>query len=109
MTMQQLSVAELKAWLDDSQRQAPTVLDVREAWERANCALPGSVHIPMGQIVARVSEIERSAPLVVMCHHGGRSMQVATFLARQGFDPIFNLAGGIHAWASEIDTSMATY
>lgn len=107
--MQQLSVADLKAWLDDAQRPAPVVLDVREAWERELCALPGSVHIPMGQVVARQSEIDRSAPLVVMCHHGGRSMQVATFLARQGFDPIFNLAGGIHAWASEIDREMASY
>jgi rhodanese-related sulfurtransferase len=107
--MQQISVADLKSRLDDAQKTPPVVLDVREAWERELCALPGSVHIPMGQIMARVGELDRAADLVVMCHHGGRSMQVAMFLERQGFAAVSNLAGGIDAWARQVDVSMATY
>ncbi len=107
--MRQISVTDLNDWLGDAERADPVVLDVRESWERELCALAGSVHIPMGQIMARAAELDSAADLVVMCHHGGRSMQVALFLERQGFKSVANLAGGINAWAREIDSSIATY
>ncbi|MCB1908587.1 MAG: sulfurtransferase [Rhodocyclaceae bacterium] len=107
--MRQLRPGELKAWLDDEQRKAPVLLDVREANEFEYCRIDGSVLMPMGSVPARMTELDASAPTVVICHHGGRSMQVAMFLERQGFSEVINLAGGVAAWAGEIDPAMPTY
>ena len=107
--MHALHVAELAHWLADTSREPPQLLDVREPWEVATCALPESVCIPMGEIVGRFQELDPDRPLVCICHHGVRSLQVAHFLNRQGFGPLFNLTGGIDAWAREIDPAMAVY
>jgi rhodanese-related sulfurtransferase len=107
--MMQISVVELAAWLADPQRPAPQLLDVREPWEVAVCALPGAVPIPMGQVPARAAELDPDRPVVCYCHHGMRSLQVAHFLARRGFDTAINLTGGIDAWAREVDPSCSTY
>ncbi|HSQ10205.1 MAG TPA: rhodanese-like domain-containing protein, partial [Burkholderiaceae bacterium] len=48
-------------------------------------------------------------PIVCVCHHGGRSMHVAMFLARQGFENVYNLTGGVDAWARQVDAAMPTY
>ncbi|MHB8255904.1 MAG: rhodanese-like domain-containing protein [Acidiferrobacterales bacterium] len=106
--MQQLHVRQLKASLD-SLPELPQLLDVRELWEVRLCALAGSLHIPMDQVPARLGELDRSRQTVVICHHGVRSHQVARFLERQGFANVWNLSGGIDAWAREIDPGMATY
>jgi rhodanese-related sulfurtransferase len=63
----------------------------------------------MNTIPGRFSELEEDQPVVCICHHGGRSMQVAAFLERQGFTRVINLSGGVHAWASQVDPSMPTY
>ncbi len=103
----QLTPAELKARLD---RGEPlTVVDVREPWELAVCALPGTRHIPMRDIPARAAELPRGAPVVLLCHHGVRSQHVAGFLERLGFEQLYNLAGGIDAWAKDVDPAMAKY
>jgi len=107
--MQPLHVAELAHWLADASREAPQLLDVREPWEVSTCALAQSISIPMGEIVARFQELDPDRPLVCICHHGVRSLQVAHFLSRQGFGQLFNLTGGIDAWAREIDPAMAVY
>lgn len=107
--MKQLAVEELKRWLEDSTRPQPVLLDVREAWERAICSLPGSVHMPIGAVPARADELDAAAETVVVCHHGARSAQVAAFLERRGFARLYNLAGGVNAWARRVDPSMATY
>lgn len=107
--MQQLSVTQLKAWLDDAAREKPVLLDVREPWEYEVARLPGSLHVPMRAIPARAAELDPGAETVVICHHGARSMQVAMFLERMGFGRVYNLAGGVDAWARQVDTSMATY
>lgn len=83
------------------------LLDVREADELELAAVPGALWIPMGQIVARAAEVPRGKPVLVMCHHGYRSQQVANWLAAQGFDA-HNVAGGIDAWASQ-DPSVPKY
>jgi rhodanese-related sulfurtransferase len=107
--MQQLSVTQLKAWLDDPAREKPVLLDVREKWEFDIARLDGAKHVPMNTIPARQEELDRDSETVVICHHGGRSMQVAMFLERAGFGRVYNLAGGVDAWARQVDTSMATY
>jgi rhodanese-related sulfurtransferase len=107
--MRQLTVTDLAHWLADSARERPVLLDVREPWELATCALPGTLSIPMGQIPARWSEIDTDRPVVCICHHGVRSLQVMRYLAHQGLEDLYNLAGGIDAWAREIDPAMAVY
>ena len=96
-------------WLADSSRPQPVLLDVREAWEYETCHLQGSLLIPMSSIPARQEELDPEQAIVCICHHGARSMQVGAFLERAGFEQVVNLTGGIHAWAMQIDSSMATY
>mgnify|MGYP001396112923 CR=1 FL=1 len=100
-------MTELDAWRKAGRDVA--VLDVREDWEVATVALEGAKHIPMRQVPERVAELPKDRPLVVMCHHGGRSRQVTGWLRQNGFPQAINLAGGIHAWAEQIDPSMAKY
>lgn len=114
--MQNLHPAELARWLSPdtggparAARTPPLLLDVREHWEYALCALPGSVHVPMREIPARLNELDPSRPIVCICHHGVRSRQVATFLEHRGFESIFNLHGGVDGWAREVDHGMPTY
>jgi len=93
------------------------VLDVREDHERAYCAIalpPGVVdlHIPMGEVAARLDEIATAAagrPLVVYCHHGQRSMVAATWLARRGVADVHNLDGGVDAWSRRVDPTVPRY
>ena len=109
--MNPLSVAasDLAQWLADSQRAQPLLLDVREAGEIQVCQIPGSVHIPMQSVPARLNELDPEAVIVCICHHGARSMQVARFLCQNGFENVINLTGGVHAWAIDVDPAMATY
>jgi len=107
--MQQIQPAQLQAWLADAGRQPPLLLDVRENWEFQTAHIESSTLIPMGQIAARAGELDPEAEVVVICHHGGRSMQVAGFLERQGFSKVYNLTGGVNAWARTVDPSMPTY
>lgn len=107
--MQNLRASELADWLADTQRQSPVLLDVREDWEVDLCSLPGSKHLPMQRVPACLDEFDPNGDLVVICHHGMRSMQVAMFLERQGFQSVFNLTGGVAAWADEVDSSMRRY
>lgn len=87
----------------------PLVLDVREPWEQAVCALPGSLMVPMGQLPARLGALPRDRPFVVLCHHGVRSWHATGWLRRNGFDNAVNLRGGIDAWARRIDRGMSIY
>jgi rhodanese-related sulfurtransferase len=107
--MQQLTATQLKAWLDDPARDQPVLLDVREPWELDVCRLPGSQPLPMRAVPARHPELKRDADIVIVCHHGARSYQVAMFLEQQGFGCIHNLYGGLAAWARDVDPTMPTY
>jgi rhodanese-related sulfurtransferase len=106
--IRQLTVSELKQKLEQKSDKL-VVLDVREPWERNVCALPGAVTIPMREVPTRTAELPKDVEIAVLCHHGIRSQQVALYLERAGFDKLSNLAGGIDAWAREIDTKMPTY
>ncbi len=105
----QLSPAEAAVLLTAAEGGRPVLLDVREPWELATARLPGSLDIPMGEIPSRLDELARDRPLIVMCHHGMRSLQVTMFLKRQGYPFVSNLAGGIDAWSREVDPSIPTY
>ena|SRR3979411_2799677 len=107
--MKQITPAELAAWVADKGRAKPLLLDVREPWEFQTCSIAGSLHVPMGEIPSRAGELDRSGDVVVICHHGGRSMQVATFLEKNGFPKVHNLAGGVDAWARSVDPAMPVY
>lgn len=107
--MKQITPAELAAWLGDKGRAKPVLLDVREPWEFQTCSIAGSRPLPMGEVPARKDELDPEAEVVVICHHGGRSMQVAVFLERNGFARVHNLAGGVDAWAKTVDPSMPVY
>ena len=86
-----------------------TVLDVREDWEYAICALPGSLHIPMSELPDALGRLPRDGFLVVLCHHGVRSARAVEWLQARGLDNAVNLAGGIDAWARTVDGSMGVY
>ena len=87
----------------------PVVLDVREDWELALASLDGVVHIPMGQIPDRLSELQKDDEIAVLCHHGGRSGQVVAFLKQSGFTRVINVTGGIDAWSRDVDTGIPEY
>lgn len=103
----QLSPADLHAMLENGSR--PVLLDVREDDEVAFCRLPDSVHIPMNLLPLRQNELPDDVPIVVYCHHGIRSLHSAMFLAQAGFENLYNLKGGIDAWAREVDADMPRY
>jgi rhodanese-related sulfurtransferase len=105
----QLQAVDLQQWLEDKTRATPLVIDVREPWEFETCHIPGAQLIPMQQIPARLSEIPAAADVVVVCHHGGRSMQVASYLAGAGRSRVYNLSGGVAAWAEQVDPAMPRY
>jgi rhodanese-related sulfurtransferase len=107
--MQQLSPIDLKAWLAEGDRPAPFLLDVREPWEYARCRIDGSHLIPMSSVPSRMVEVPRDRDVVVICHHGGRSQQVALFLAQAGIERVHNLQGGVNAWALQVDAAMPRY
>ena len=106
--IRQLSPQELKQKLD-AKADKLMVLDVREPWELGICALPGALSIPMRAVPARYPELPKDAEIVVVCHHGIRSQQVAYYLERMGFDKLSNLSGGVAAWARDVDPQMPTY
>jgi rhodanese-related sulfurtransferase len=86
-----------------------TLLDVREPFEWELVHLPGSVHIPLRDLPARVRELDSRGDLVVLCHHGQRSLVAVDFLRGAGFSHARSLAGGIDAWAAEADPSLPRY
>jgi rhodanese-related sulfurtransferase len=102
-----ISVHQLSEWRQT--RTAHTVLDVRESDELAICRIDDATHIPMSQISSRLDDLPLDQPIVVMCHHGMRSMRVVTFLRAAGRLNAVNLDGGIDAWARQIDTSVQLY
>ena len=102
----QLTPHELQTLL--AEQPDTLLLDVREAEETALCALPRSLHIPMGELAARQHELP-DAPIAVYGHHGIRRQYCALYLADAGFAPLYNLKGGIDAWAHDLDKDMPRY
>ena len=107
--IEQLPASALRAWLDDKTRDAPLILDVRERWEHDVCRITQSQLIPMQEIPTRAGELPQDQDIVVLCHHGMRSLQVVQYLEDAGFRRLHNLSGGIAAWAEEVEPTMARY
>jgi rhodanese-related sulfurtransferase len=106
----ELSPTEFSArWPAYATGRDVVLLDVREPQELAMAALSAAVHIPMREIPARIDELERDKPLVVMCHSGRRSYAVAEYLLGLGFTEVFNLRGGIDAWSTQMDALVPRY
>lgn len=107
--MTQITPTLLHQWLADRSRKPPLLLDVRQPWEYQTCRIEGSTLAPMNTIPARAQELDPETETVVICHHGARSYQVAMFLERNGFSKLYNLQGGVNAWADQVEPSMPRY
>ncbi len=110
----QIRPSQLSAWLETVRPHgAPVVLDVREPAEWATASVKPDgfalLTIPMGVIPPRLQELDPEQPIACLCHHGGRSMQVASFLKARGFSHVANIAGGINAWSAELDSTIPRY
>lgn len=108
---------ELSAWLAQTGAAKAVLLDVREPWELAtacvNLVQPALdcelIALPMGQVPARLIELDPLVPVACLCHHGARSLRVAAFLVQQGFAQVANVEGGIDAWSSQLDARVPRY
>jgi rhodanese-related sulfurtransferase len=107
--MKQITPPELAAWLADEGREKPLLLDVREPWEFEKARIAGAKLVPMREIAARLDEINPARPIVAICHHGGRSLQVAMFLEKNGYNNVHNLAGGVDGWSKTVDPAVPLY
>jgi rhodanese-related sulfurtransferase len=103
----QLSPSEFKHLIDAG--RPLVLLDVREPEEVAFVRLDGAVHIPMGEIPGRLHELDPDADIVIYCHHGIRSANVAAFLMQRDFASVANLSGGIDAWSLTVDPLLPRY
>ncbi len=105
--LKQMRPAELASHLKAG--HTPVLLDVREEWEWNTCRLPNSLLIPLRELPTRIEELDKTAEIVVVCHHGVRSFHAAHYLKSLGFDHVINLSGGVAAWADEVDPAMPRY
>ena len=89
----------------------PRLLDVRQPEEHAFVAMPNSTLIPLGELPARVGELDewKDDEVVVYCHHGIRSAQAVAHLREVGFTNVHNLAGGIDRWSTEVESTLPRY
>jgi len=107
MSVKQVSATELKARIHNEENLF--LLDVREHHEFQYARIENSVLIPLNQIPQRLGELDPQQEIVVICHHGMRSQQAASFLVHSGFKNIANLVGGIDAWSCSCDSSVPRY
>jgi len=103
----EISAAEAAELLTEKKAR---LIDVREPWEVATAHIEGSLAMPMGDVPARAhQELDPDERLVVVCHHGMRSMNVTAWLRNQGFEQAQSLRGGIDAWSAEVDPAVGRY
>jgi len=107
--MERITAGELAAWLADERREKPVLLDVREPWEYEKARIEGATLVPMRELPSKIEQFDEDKEVVAICHHGGRSMQVAMFLEKQGFKRVHNLVGGIDAWSRTVDPAIPLY
>lgn len=102
----EVTVHDLKRALDEG---SAAVVDVREPWEAEIAKIKGARLIPLSVFAAEARELPPDKPILIHCHHGGRSMQATQWLRRNGYDKVANVAGGIDAWSQAIDPSVPRY
>jgi len=103
----EIQAEEVKRLRDEGEEF--TFLDCREPWEHQTAHIEGTKHIPMQDIPARIQELDPDEHIVVICHHGVRSMNVTAWLRQQGFEKVQSVAGGIDHWSRTIDPKVPTY
>ena len=104
----EISVEEVKEKLDAT--DSFTLLDVREPWEFETARITGAKLMPMGDVPSRAhQELDPDAHIVVLCHHGVRSMNVTVWLRQQGFEKVQSMRGGIDGWARTVDPKVPLY
>jgi rhodanese-related sulfurtransferase len=104
----EISAGKVKAMLKHGDQF--TLLDVREPWELEKASLQDSKHIPMGDVPMRANqELDPDAHIVVVCHHGVRSLSVTNWLRQQGFEKVQSMRGGIDGWARTVDPKVPLY
>lgn len=109
MSMPDLPVEVTVQQAEELRQQGAVIVDVREAWEFEQGHIEGALLIPLQSLPERASEVPSDAPVVINCHHGGRSMRAVQFLRGQGISNVTNLQGGLDRWSLEIDPSIARY
>ena len=103
----EISAADAAALLKE---KGARLIDVREPWEYSTAHVDDSVLIPMGEVPARAhQELDPEERLVILCHHGIRSMNVAVWLRNQGYEQAQSLRGGIEAWSAQVDPTVPRY
>ncbi|MEK6710281.1 MAG: rhodanese-like domain-containing protein [Nitrospinota bacterium] len=103
----EITPGDLKRMLDGGEEVV--LLDVREPGELELARIEGALHIPMGDIPGRAVDLDPEARIVVFCHLGQRSAMVAQFLRQRDFEQVSSLAGGVDAWAREVDPGVGRY
>jgi len=104
----EITVAQLQSLL--ATEHPPLLRDVREPWEYQTAHIEGATLIPMNEIPGRAhQELDEEASILVLCHHGARSLSVAAWLRQQGFDKAQSVSGGIDAWSAQIDPILPRY
>jgi rhodanese-related sulfurtransferase len=107
MNIPEITPTDVKARLDSGDK--PTLLDVRQPEEVEIASIEGALCIPMNAVPWRLDEMDQEGEIVVFCHHGSRSAQVAQLLSMRGFKNLKNMTGGIDAWAVTVDSSIPRY
>ena len=103
----EISAADAAALLKE---KGAKLVDVREPWEFAKTSIEGSLLMPMGEVPGRANaELDPDERLLVLCHHGVRSMNVAVWMRNQGFEQAQSVRGGIDAWSREVDPHLPRY
>ena len=104
--MKSITVQELHRLLNNNKNIS--LVDVREKEERVMASIKGSIHVPMMAIPHQLELFNKDEPIYLFCHSGVRSAQACLYLEQQGFDSV-NIIGGIHAWSTQVDSSVPTY
>lgn len=109
MDVPEIGVAEARELLRGE--NPPRLIDVREPDEWEIARIDGAELLPLSQwpAIAQEKLTNPDEPLLIQCHHGGRSARATAFLLRSGFTNVTNLAGGIDAWSLEIDPAVPRY
>jgi rhodanese-related sulfurtransferase len=108
MTDYEISVEDVKGKMDAG--EAFTLLDVREPWEAETAGIASAKLMPMGDVPSRAhQELDPDDHIIVMCHHGVRSMNVTAWLRQQGFEKAQSMRGGIDAWSRRVDENVPKY
>ncbi len=104
----EISVNETNRLLTETPDEV-LLIDVREPFERDICKIANAEPIPMRQIPENLGSLPKDRHLLIHCHHGGRSLRVTQYLLANGFTKVSNVAGGIQAWADEVEPAMTRY